>query len=392
MSTTNIMESFGGFDSGFQLGFARLPLLAPAAEVEAESKQVGFARHSRQPSRERAEPRETARPGATGGTGATLSRHDPSAWDVAAHFIGSVSGKDRLGKVLMYVLRIIHHHAAVQEARIKAEIGFDASTYTGSKLGMLRNLWNDPARFRDLTLALFAHQFVTLLLGVILLLSMYRQALRFGKTPLRVRELVEGVRKHARSGASLAAYLTSESTVTLLVDLHYGWFDELLLLYKMKLLTNDRYFQLASRQLELSWYLSIMLSWKAAWGRLQALREREMQVTILLQVRIKAAALLRQFLELIHAELGLTVLHLWSDLGASTAAASTVHDNELADIRAAQLLEVLDLCRLLCDFVFDSIDVWRLQVPRTVYLALGALLGAFGTAKAWQQLKQAVGK
>lgn len=267
--------------------------------------------------------------------------------------LNTLVGKDKIAKTAQYALRILLLYT---------------KSFLGSKQKSLR-----VGKLNQILLVL-CKEFQDRSTGVVAGLSLYRQLLRFGKTPFRVQGLYGKLKS-----SSLKVWQTEESLGDV-IDLYYGVCDEILLLFKMGALRSGKLRQLAGKHEMYSWYYDIILGLKQTYCKLKEVERREMAIKIRLQVKQRA----KKFL-------------LESPLSpAQSPSASQIHSpslsssgqlsplpKELIDIGEERRLLRIDLMRLMCDFSFNSVDIFNLKVPQSLYLLFGLTSGSLGLTKAW---------
>lgn len=298
------------------------------------------------------------------------SKKSVSIYDIWLKMIGDLTGKDKIAKIALYSMRIILVYAE--------KYSTSASTYDWKgekKLPLLVKLLKAP----KVLIALLSRSYIKQTMGTISALSVYRQLLRFGKTPFRTRNLLLAILQdvnYARSkGVALGvinAYHSwfNQDRLQEVINFYYGITDELLLLYKIGALTGlPKLRRWAGDHECYSWYMDIILGLKVNYSKLRKLKERELSIRLNQQVREKARQVLKN----------LKIDNSPSPLFNSLT--TELHVLELEQISKERTIVILSILGLLCDFSFDTVDVFNLKVNRAVYLSFGLVSGCCSLTK-----------
>ncbi|ODQ77782.1 hypothetical protein BABINDRAFT_163175 [Babjeviella inositovora NRRL Y-12698] len=310
-----------------------------------------------------------------------------SPFDVLTAMLDQVAGKDKLAKTLQYGLRILVLYSTSITTSLSQQMNFKPELYRGSKQSLIMNFIKNPAKFFKVLVVLLTHHFNRRSVGVLDAISIFRQCMRFGKSPLRVQKILQTTvlsPAACKSPQSFQRAVLNEGMLSQVLDLYYGLMDESILLAKMGVLTNESYKQFANRHSALAWYYNIMFGLQKSIASLATLRQQEFQLKIQQQVKVKATQLSKQLMESISMEVSSPMRSRLNFLVNDGSESATDYTKEIANVKLQQKLVYVDMCRLACDFTFDSIDVFHLKAPATLYLLSGFGSGLFGSYKVWK--------
>ncbi|SCU89403.1 LAFA_0E17744g1_1 [Lachancea sp. 'fantastica'] len=325
--------------------------------------------------------------------------------DILRAIFETLSGKDKLAKILKYVLDLL-----------KLFVGRSRTTITRWDPQVLRH-YSKVLSQLNLRLALKHPITIIKILTVACLqnfesraslistsLSLFRQILRFGGTPFRVASMGQKLGSTVQQIATAKQLSSSQSTISTssiavavinknwvnessladFIDLYYGIMDELALLHKFKVWNHAALFRWVSKHEALSWYYDIMLGLKKNWVSLQDLNRAQLELEIQLQVKKRALELSTRLHDRAASPIKQQLLQ---DLHASgTGNSSTLE--RIQELESQRKTVILDLVRLTFDFLADTTDVFNLKTPPGTYAALSLVSGLTGFAKLWGNAKK----
>lgn len=321
-------------------------------------------------------------PGSGPGTGPTSSTSGPLPMDILWGMLNTIVGKDKMAKVGQYTLRLLLYHASKSQEYLSDEsINIDVINLRyydrTAKLSLLQNFLKHPANFLRIVIILFCSIFSSRLTPLVGGLAMYRQFLRFGKTPFRVRTLTRQisatVTKDNKIELSKVRDLMTRKTLGDLFSLYYGVHDEILLLFKLKFFTSKSLQQYAARHESRAWYYETLLALYNTYERLQQLSQQEMDMRIQIQVKQRAKLLSKQL------------------LGGSQLLNSSHHEdptdlNQLKDIQFKKYNAYIDIYKWLADFAFNTYTVFNLKLPfDTFQIWMGITASLLSSAKLYRE-------
>ncbi|CEP64114.1 uncharacterized protein LALA0_S10e02586g [Lachancea lanzarotensis] len=325
--------------------------------------------------------------------------------DILKAIFDTLSGKDKLAKILKYVLDLLTLFVGRSRTIITTWDPQVLRHY--SKVLSQLNLRLAPKHpitiVKILTVACLQN-FESRASLISTSLSLFRQILRFGGTPFRVASMGQKIgstvqqittakelslSQSRRSTSSIAVAVinkvwVNESSLTDFLDLYYGIMDELALLHKFKVWNHAAFFRWVSKHEALSWYYDIMLGLKKNWVSLRDLNRTQLELEIQIQVKERALELSTRLHDRAASPIKQQLLQ---DLHASsTGNAPTLE--RIQELERQRKTIILDLVRLTFDFLADTTDVFNLKTPPGTYAALSLVSGLTGFAKLWGNAKK----
>lgn len=324
-------------------------------------------------------------------TASTIPPKPPviSNWKIFWSMLNDIVGKDKMAKVGQYTLRLLVFHATqaqdylsddkVNIAAIK--LRYDDST---KQLELIKNFIKHPSDFVRVIAIIVCSLFKTRFAGVINGLSMYRQFLRFGKTPFRIRDLIVKFKTNISFKNKLLQIneleLFTRSTLGQFFSLYYGINDESILLYKLKFLTSPTYKTFVTRHESYGWYCESWLALYNTYENLTSLTQQEMDLKIAIQVRNKAKILSKQLLG------GADILNLTSSTYNSSS--NSEDELKLKDIMFKKTNCWIDIYKLLADLGFNTYTVFSIALPfQTWQIWMGIAASSLSTIKLYRETK-----
>lgn len=334
---------------------------------------------------------QTARPYSSTPPGLAPATKVVRSIEILQYLTGSLAGKDKIAKIIKYVLDILR--LLVTNSRLSIT-KWDPSVlvYYKKVLGTLSMsmILKHPITITKVLLVAVFQNFESKTNFVSQQLSTYRYILRFGDTPFRIFKLLGKIRKTDLSAAGIQESWCNESSLVDLIDFYYGICDEMVLLNKLKVWSNAKLYNWFSRHESISWQYSIVLGLKNNWMQLQTLQKRQMELEIQMQVRDRAM----KFSSNLKGSSGLTSpirRQLLNDLNNGSG-----NDLEIAQklhgLKHEKTVTYLDLTRLSFDLLANSTDVFRLKTPQGTYAVLSLGSGITGFVKLWMNAKKELGK
>ncbi|CUS20478.1 LAQU0S01e07492g1_1 [Lachancea quebecensis] len=321
--------------------------------------------------------------------------------DVLNHIFGTLSGKDRLAKILKYVLDLVKLFVSRSRIGITRWDPQVLEHYSKVLTQLnLRLLLRHPATIAKIMVVAGLRNFEAKASLVSSNLSLFRQILRFGGTPFRVAALWSKINLTTRQIAAAHAKPIStpdshilavinklwlnEASLADFIDLYYGVMDELMLLHKFKVWHHPGMYTWVAKHESLSWYYDIMLGLKKNWCALQQLNHTQLELSIQEQVKKRA-------LELSSRLQGKTASPIKQQLLQDLQTGQEHKDQfseRLRDIERQRKVIILDLVRLSFDFLADTTDVFNLKTPPGTYAVLSLASGITGFVKLWGNAKR----
>ncbi|KAI0461798.1 hypothetical protein LJB42_004872 [Komagataella kurtzmanii] len=328
---------------------------------------------------------------------ATTTSPRVSAFTLLAAILEQLGGKDRLGKVIQYGLRILLIYSKRSSTFLSTvyEVSDASLNKSGGRFSLLVSLLRRP----ELLLYWFLKQFEKKATGLSSGLSMYRQMLRAGKTPFRLVNLGYKIndtfqvfkKKGVDDGiVYFRKNWVNEKTVTELAQLYYSWFDESLLCFKLKMIDDPKYRGIATRQERLAWLSTILLTLKKNIFKYQANKRKEQHIRINQQVKYRAKALLSNIsdqhqqnrssprsisnysprIQAYPSRMASPSPSMKMALTNSVSLQDTM-DAELEALANEQYYVMLDILKGFCDLSFDMVNIFSIQIPEVLHLLFG---------------------
>lgn len=318
-----------------------------------------------------------------------VPKHVP-VMDILWSMINNITGKDKMSKTGQYLLRLLIHHAKQSRDYLSDDV-INISTIDkryndrSKRLNLIRNFLNHPMDFARIVVILLCSRFVKRFQGMVNGIGMYRQFLRFGKTPFRVKDLYYKFTKAIKDD-QIEKQIFTKKTLGELIGLYYGFNDECLLLFKLGILTNKSFRKFAGRHESLAWYYDSILGIYNALQNINSLSQQEMEMKIQIQVKNKAKALSKQ------------ILNLKSDdsLFEYLKDNSSNQNQDMISLQEIQFKKTnayLDLYKWLSDFIFDSYTVFNMKLPfKTFQIWFGLIAASLSTCKIYRETQKKLSK
>ena len=315
-------------------------------------------------------------------------RHNLHPMDVFWAMVNDITGKDKLAKFGQYLLRLLLHHAQqIQQYLSDDHVNIKTISHTHTSndkiLALVLKFARNPRAFARVLGILVCSVVSSRCAGLVPALAMFRQILRFGKSPFRVRALWLKVRENAYQNPKLRLWrlrgdLVTKSTLGDAVALYYSVNDEISLLLKLRFLRNSTLRAFATRHEAYAWYCDSWLAMYNAMGRLRKLSQQEIETHILIQVKQRSRVLSKQIL-------------------GTLAFQTAVPDDDdrdahaLAEIRFNIDNVKLDILKTVSDIVFNSYTVFNVPLHfATVQIWSGISAAFLSSVKLYREKQRAL--
>lgn len=318
-------------------------------------------------------------------------RKEIQPMDVFWAMVNDITGKDKLAKFGQYSLRLLLYHAKKSQDYLSDDnvnIKSISRTYTSNDkiLNLLVNFIYEPRAFARIVGILMCSIFTSRCAAFVPALATFRQLLRFGKSPFRLRrmwlKLRENIFYSSKTGRwTVGEGLLSKSTIGELISLYYSLNDEALLLFKLKFLLNGPLRTFAGHHEAYAWYCD---SWFAMYNSINSLlklSQQEMETRILIQVKKRSRILSKQIL-------------------GSSSFHTTSHMNNDDDDKDAQALNdikfkitnaKLDILKTASDIIFNSYTVFNAPLHfDTIQIWTGISASFLSSVKLYREKHQAL--
>ena len=311
------------------------------------------------------------------------------------NLINSLKGKDRIAKVLEYLLKLLRGYVVRSIVYIQ---GRNYLSLENDKLLKWRTvktlihliprvylkLLGSPERI-DKQLEYISSQLET-----------YRYFLRSGNSPFLLYKLIKrlgvtfkSLGKNRELGATtgMRKIWLTESSLTDVVGLYFSVFDGLLLFNRLKIWSDKRLCSVASRHRNLAWESRILFDIFHTWEQLNQLQGKETELRVQLLVRERAMRYYRAstFNSQRDAEMSPIRKQLLRDLrkGDGSSREGRNVETQLEEIRKLKIICRLDLLRLLLDLGANSKNVFDLNLSSGTYNLLLVCSGVIELIKLW---------
>ncbi|KAI5963089.1 PEX25 [Candida pseudojiufengensis] len=323
-----------------------------------------------------------------------------SNWNIFWLMLNDIVGKDKMAKVGQYTLRLLVFYANKSQLYLSDEnlnIKIINNRYNDStkQLELIKNFIKHPKDFIKIILILVCSTFKDRISGVINGLSMYRQFLRFGKTPFRIRDLVIkfskniNLNKNNKDNKDLEinkSQIFNRTTLGQIFSLYYGINDESILLFKLNFLKSPNLKKFVTQHESYSWYCETWLALYNAYEDLNNLTQQEMDLKIQIQVKNKARILSKQILgNNTHQSQG----QFFNHSNTSSNFINLEDQKLLNSIQFKKNNAWLDIYKNLADLGFNTYSVFNILLPfDTWQIWMGILASSLSTIKLYRLKKQ----
>lgn len=305
-------------------------------------------------------------------------------FDIFKNVLGKLGGKDRIAKILQYVLNLLKYYLT-NTRRFLIDTKFENLSLDP------RLHYKNPLKYFKLLIFLNSTMLERKIFDITKNISIFRQMLRFGGTPYRIRQFLIKFNKFIKSGPTnlinIYKFWINEDSLGDFIDLYYGICDEIILLYKLNVFTIPNFKTFIGKHEAYSWYMDILLGLKKNYNKLQENRNKQLQLNIQNQVKQKASLLSKRLMDSIgnNSPMKSQILR---EFNTKSPILSNQYDLEIEALKHEERIIMTDLVRLSFDFVCDSIDIFKLELNPSVYLICGAISGSFGLSKVWMMSKR----
>ncbi|KAF0269598.1 hypothetical protein FOG48_01512 [Hanseniaspora uvarum] len=186
-------------------------------------------------------------------------------------------------------------------------------------------------------------------------IGFFRHSLRFGLSYFNSVELYKQLK--AKKSLKNVFVNINEADLVLMLEVYYNFVDDLLYLHKMNIWNNKSFKEKLDKQDATVWYYQIIYNLKVKYSAYCDLNDQ------ILKLQIERNTLLKNEDNMIEKIDHNSLIY------------------ELNTLYKKLELVKLDLYRLVCDFVADSIDVFDLKVPKGTYSVFSLMSAVFGFKK-----------
>ncbi|CAI4054364.1 hypothetical protein SUVZ_16G1750 [Saccharomyces uvarum] len=312
---------------------------------------------------------------------------------ILKYLLDSLSGRDKFAKIIKYALDILKLFIEKSKKNLTVLDPSVLTYYTK----ILKNLTlkvalRHPITVVKVVLLSLLKNFDRKIDFISQQLSTFRYILRFGGTPFRLFSLLGKFNRTRQCNFQvdqIKKIWFNEASLREFLDLYYGIFDELDLLYKLKIWSNKSFYSFVSRQESLSWQYDILLSLKDNWLSLQNLQRKQLELEVQLKVQNNALLLSPIVMHKARDDASQSPIRkqLLSDLNADNKSELLIR-KQLKAIKDEKTLLYLDITRLSFDCMANTSDILNLKTPKGTYAVLSLGSGLTGLVKLWIMAKR----
>lgn len=307
--------------------------------------------------------------------------------DVLWAMLNDVMGKDKMAKFGQYTLRLLLHYSArtrkyLSDDKVNIKVINETYQSRGKLLTLFGDFLRNPRAFARVLIILVCSVFTSRFSAMAPALGLYRQILRFGKTPFRINTLIGRLKQNLYHDSKTNSWhidpkLWTKANLSELIGLYYNFNDELMLLFKLNFLHNKTWRLFSSKHESYAWYCDSWLAMYNAYNNLQRLSQQEMDMKIQIQVRRRARNLSKQV------------------LGGNSLLSSFSLEDDAADSQALKEIQFkitnvkLDIYKTLLDIIFNSYTVFGVALHfDTIQIWMGISASLLASIKLFREKRR----
>ncbi|KAG0671207.1 hypothetical protein C6P45_000970 [Maudiozyma exigua] len=309
--------------------------------------------------------------------------------EILHYLINSLSGKDKIAKILKYILQIVKMFITKFLKQRKFINSGQIRLTSLYNLQNLKNLLLQPNLFISLVFLKINQK----LSYVIEQLGTYRYILRFGNSPFLIYNMMKNCSKlwnYKDKNLSLQQtffnHFCNETTFRELINLYYTICDELVLLHKFKIWSNPSFYDTIMKHECWTWQTDILLNVKDSLIKLSDLQNKELEYTIQLQVKRRATQLYVNKDQSLVSPIRKQLLHDLRNFN-ETDNENIIINRKLKEIKQEIRFVYFDLIKLSFDGCANSLDIFNIKAPPLVYPLLSLGSGITSLIKMWKQAR-----
>lgn len=293
----------------------------------------------------------------------------PDHLEVLEKVVRSLPGKDKLAKILYYVLRLlIVGSLRVRSTEKYADSHLEEIDFTRSKNNVISRLVSNPRLLQIFLL----QQVQDRSRPSVAALGLFRQMIRFGTLPFMVRKFGLSLRQsiciafndklsQQQKLQSLYDYWYNWKMFSQCVGLYYTIWDQMGMLFKLNVLQRDempKIYSICDRESFNGWYYTILIGLKDNYVKYRDTSAQINATKVNFRVKERASVLVA----------GTT----------QPSEAADAYREELEALYKTKRTAVIDILRLLCDLVYDTPFVFHKKFPEPLLLSFGIGSGLLG--------------
>ncbi|CCH61458.1 hypothetical protein TBLA_0E04030 [Henningerozyma blattae CBS 6284] len=333
--------------------------------------------------------------------------------EIIQFIINSLSGKDKIAKLLKSILDLIklflknsRNNILKWDIYIQSYYKKFISMPTSNKYKW-KLLIKHPISFLKISLLIFMENFEKKSNFITTQLTLFRYMLRFGNTPFRLLEFKNKIQNTIKeiyidkTQTFDLEYLNktwfNERTLIDFLALYYGICDELLLLHKLKFWSNKSMYKFVDRHSTISSQYDSMLAVKNVVLKIKKISNEQQELKIQLQVRrtaMRLTANLRSSTSssyktdasdrsLSPVKKQLVEEMMRSEYGIYNNSEYKINQR-LKQLKTEKINTILDFFRLSTDLAGNSIDYFNVNAPPIASPMLSFISALLGCIKLWK--------
>ncbi|ODV63954.1 uncharacterized protein ASCRUDRAFT_100646 [Ascoidea rubescens DSM 1968] len=301
--------------------------------------------------------------------------------------LDQVSGKNHIAKVIQFTIRLLLMYS---DHIIKK--------YSNNNIKLKNSLFLR-------TNLLLSTQIFYRLKDAPPFISLYRQFLRVGKTPFRFLDFYNYFSSNTLKNPNakninnnnFPNFLFSDKFLSLSIGTYYGIFDEISLFFKLGILKDKKLKKRVSYHESFSWYLDILFTLKNQLRDYSILQNKKQHLSIEKKIKLRTLYHSRDLVSSTSISSNLTnsfsfsspSLHNNRNPRRSTSIDNLKHiDEKLVQLDYEIKMMKLSLLKTLCDFYFDSVDLFNLKFNPFFYTISGFGAGFLSALKVYIETKR----
>lgn len=316
-------------------------------------------------------------------------KHQVKNFDIFWAMLNNITGKDKMAKLGQYSLRLLLNYASKTENylsndSINIEVINKRYNDNEKKLNLIKNFIKHPSDFIRIIIILVVSIFQSKFSGLAKGLGTYRQFLRFGKSPFRIRQLYNNfLDNYDVKSKQINPGFFNKDVLGDLIGLYYNMNDEATLLFKLNVLSNKSLKSFVSRHESLAWYYDSWLALFNAFNKLQDYSKQEMDIKIQIQVKKRAKILSKQLLG------GTAIRTIDLQNSNSSLIEDSKDEIKLKEIQFNKQNSYLDIYKNISDIIFNSYTVFNIKLPfDTLQIWMGISASGLSTIKLYREIKK----
>ncbi|CCD25069.1 Pex25p NDAI_0E02520 [Naumovozyma dairenensis CBS 421] len=326
--------------------------------------------------------------------------------DILKYLINSLAGKDKFVKIIKCILDLLKSWILTDLSSTETNIKMKklllslSTTSSGTSIIPLKSILVHPVKFVRLFTLSFLQNLNHNVSFITSQLSIFRYMIRFGSSPFKLLTFVKKLRSTTKATNlnDIEKLWLNEKSLQDSIDLYYTIFDELDLLYKLKIWNpQERTYSWVTKHETIAWQYDILLSWKQNWFKLKDIQRKILELQIQLKIRNDTMLASNYFnnnnnsndntdnTSPLRKQLISEIQQNGNNNDLSSLEIEL--DNQLVNLNHEKRIVYLDLTRLSFDCLANTTDLLNIKTPKGTYAALSLCSGITGFIKLWINTK-----